>query len=286
MKNLLFIIVLFFTISSFSQKIKDIDSSKKVIKFLKRNLKKPNTFKSLFESTHIDTFYIQDLNKDSFKDLILNTPGFCLLIINNRNKNYQSKFIYDESSIYQFKYKKMIDINNERVILLNKEIDSVEVNDYKNISVIGNKFFVIDSLKILNNELVDYKKGKKIKKLEIKKIEFRTTSCYGACPIFQIKIDSKLNVTYRGYQYTNSKGVRNFKFSSKEYKELIELIEYSNFFNLKKSFEVNWTDDQTYIIKVTLKNGKEKEIRDYGAQGNVNLKAIYNKILTIYRRLN
>ena len=40
MKNLLFIIVLFFTISSFSQKIKDIDSSKKVIKFLKRNLKK------------------------------------------------------------------------------------------------------------------------------------------------------------------------------------------------------------------------------------------------------
>ena len=64
-------------------------------------------------------------------------------------------------------------------------------------------------------QLVDYQKGKKIKKLEIKKIEFRTTSCYGECPIFQIKIDSKLNVKYRGYQFTNSKGVRNFKFSSK-----------------------------------------------------------------------
>ena len=72
----------------------------------------------------------------------------------------------------------------------------------------------------------------------------------------------------------------------KEYKVLTELIEYSDFFNLKKSYDVDWTDDQTYIIKVTLKNGKEKEIRDYGAQGNNNLKAIYNKILTIYRRLN
>lgn len=120
----------------------------------------------------------------------------------------------------------------------------------------------------------------------ISKIEYSTTGCYGTCPIFNLTIDSDRTSSWFADEYNaldNAEVKGNFHttISQEKYDELISLLNYIDFENLKDSYAVHWTDDQSSTLKITYDNGKIKSIHDYGLIGTFGLDRVYQMIFEL-----
>ena len=92
-------------------------------------------------------------------------------------------------------------------------------------------------------------------------------------------------IEYNGKGFTNFIGFKTTKLESKDFKDLIGLLEYSDLENVEDFFTVNWTDDQTGTLKVTFEDNESKVIKDYGLLGTINLQAIYKKLFEISEKI-
>lgn len=116
----------------------------------------------------------------------------------------------------------------------------------------------------------------------IEKIEFQTTLCYGLCPKFSVSINKDQSATFNAQMYNletmNSKEIKG-TFSTiikdSDFSQLVNLLNYIDFPNLKDNYEVSWTDSQTCTLTVTYSNGKVKQIKDYGLIGTYGLDRLY-----------
>jgi hypothetical protein len=70
-------------------------------------------------------------------------------------------------------------------------------------------------------------------------------------------------------------GVYTSKLSEKDFKEIIDLINYLDFENLNDEYNVGYSDTQTVYLAITYDNLKVKKIRDYGTMGTRGLKKLY-----------
>lgn len=114
------------------------------------------------------------------------------------------------------------------------------------------------------------------KEYKIEKIEYETGICYGTCPSFELKINFDRTAEYNAKIYNKKKGKFTGKILQSNYDELVGLLNYIDFPNLKDNYSVNWTDDQTSILKITYNNGKVKTIKDYGLIGTFGLNRVYS----------
>lgn len=143
----------------------------------------------------------------------------------------------------------------------------------------------------------------KPKKYDIEEIYLSSSSCYGTCPVFKIKINQKKESFFRAKMYNFNKerndfisledyekivdkeeGVYSVIIQKKDYQGIIDLLNYIDFPSLKNNYHVNWTDDQGVTLIVTYNNGKKKMINDYGMIGTCGLELLYKKIFDL--RLN
>lgn len=149
----------------------------------------------------------------------------------------------------------------------------------------------IDYLEIanqLNPTILTYKFGDFVETNDspqthkIEKIEYKTSGCFGTCPIFELAIDSNRQAAYKPIAYNKKKKgtfkgiIRNF-----EYNELVGLLNYIDFANLKDSYSVSWTDDQSSVLTVTYDGGKIKKTSDYGLIGTFGLSRVYEMLFEL-----
>ncbi|MCT2408683.1 DUF6438 domain-containing protein [Chryseobacterium antibioticum] len=139
----------------------------------------------------------------------------------------------------------------------------------------------------LETDLLVYKFGEFIeenvqpKRHHILEIEFRATGCYGRCPSFTLNIVSNRNIEWTADQY-NDIGFRDYsgeyesKLSENQFKELIEVLNYTDFENLNEEYDVAYTDSTTGYLKITYDDMKVKTIRDYGMMGTRALRKLYD----------
>jgi len=131
------------------------------------------------------------------------------------------------------------------------------------------------------------------KNYEIEKIEYQTTHCFGTCPVFSIEINKDKTGLFEASDYNSETGISivdldRKKNNSKEIKgtfraiikddsfsEIINLVNYIDFPTLKDHYSVDWTDDQTCILKITYNNGQTKELEHYGLIGSYGLARLY-----------
>jgi hypothetical protein len=66
--------------------------------------------------------------------------------------------------------------------------------------------------------------------------------------------------------------------NEKEFTEIIDLLNYIAFPNLKNEYAVSWTDDQSCTLKITYDNGATKKIDDYGMIGTYGLNRVYEML--------
>jgi len=88
-----------------------------------------------------------------------------------------------------------------------------------------------------------------IKKANASFFTFRKTVCFGDCPVYDVSIDAKGNVTYKGLQYVNVTGERKFALTEKQFATLKQKLANNNFSDYKKIYDnPNITDlPSTYI---------------------------------------
>jgi len=96
-----------------------------------------------------------------------------------------------------------------------------------------------------------------IKKAKMAFFTFRKTACFGDCPVYDVTIDAKGNVTYKGLKYVNVKGERKFTLTEKEFTTLKEKLANNNFSEYKRKYDnPNITD-----LPSTFISHKDKEVQ-------------------------
>jgi hypothetical protein len=115
----------------------------------------------------------------------------------------------------------------------------------------------------------------------VSKLSFSTTMCFGTCPVFDLYINSDGSAEYDANKYNPETG--RFKGSIKAAKlnEIFALIGYLDLRKLQDNYKVDWTDDQTAKLEVKYKGGETKAITDYGLQGTLGLRLLYQHLFAL-----
>lgn len=123
------------------------------------------------------------------------------------------------------------------------------------------------------------------KEYDIEKIEYTTTSCNGECPLFSITIDKNGDAVFAANKYNYTlpwqkgkliSGTFKTPIKDENFEELITILNYTDFPNLKDNYNVPWTCDQGGILKVTYNHGQTKTIDDYGSKGTFGLRKLHS----------
>lgn len=95
--------------------------------------------------------------------------------------------------------------------------------------------------------------------------------------VFDMKIVSNRDATWTTEDDgLITSGIYKTKLSEKDFKEIIDLINYLDFENLEDEYNVSYSDSHTAYLTITYDNLKIKRIRDYGLMGSRGLKRLYD----------
>lgn len=106
-------------------------------------------------------------------------------------------------------------------------------------------------------------------------IKIVTSRCFGTCPVFEMMIDAAGKARYHAIQFNDEEGFFTGKLSAEDMQDLLGLLQYMALDKLDTDYMVNWTDDQTAVLKIGY-NEKVKRIRDYGERGTFGLRLLYD----------
>lgn len=123
-------------------------------------------------------------------------------------------------------------------------------------------------------------------KNNIEKVEFSAGPCFGACPIFEMKIDGNGSAELDAKRFNDITGQFKAMIKKPQMDSLVMLIDKANILSLSDKFSVQITDMPSYNLSVRFKDGKFKTIADYGPSGPQELKDVYQFIATLRKSQN
>lgn len=124
------------------------------------------------------------------------------------------------------------------------------------------------------------------KSINFDQIVFSSSGCYGSCPIIDISITKEGNILFQGEGYTTPLGFYYAKINHKTKNYIFNKFRCANPLNLKDSYSVNHTDDQS-LTTTFVKGGKIiKTIHDYGMAGTKELIWAYIAISKMHKKIH
>jgi hypothetical protein len=129
---------------------------------------------------------------------------------------------------------------------------------------------------------------------------YATQNDCGSCPHFNMIITNSDSLSFDRYIYGGTSvktpgGYKVIDFSVKtqplfkagvlkhDRQEVFDMVRYINLKNLKKLYQVPWTDDFTSSIRIKFKDGTSKTITDYGGRGTFGLQALFKKLYALMK---
>ncbi|HYD91431.1 MAG TPA: DUF6438 domain-containing protein [Flavobacterium sp.] len=238
------------------------------------------------------SFYKYDLDGNGFTDILaFGNKNTCIGISIDDNETYSCD--YTCIAIMATKYGYTIQHINKRhynddivpKIIADHKTPLLKIYDYHR-KIWQNEIIKDTSIVALtyrNNTFIEY--NPKPKDNQIKKIEYITSRCYGTCPVFQLTINKGrpsyfiakyFNFTNDMDNYTpDEEGFFKTAISAEKYNEIVDLLNYLDFKNLKESYTIMATDNPGCFLRITYGDGKVKQIGDYGMQGTFGLMKLY-----------
>ncbi|MFN8578028.1 MAG: DUF6438 domain-containing protein [Candidatus Sericytochromatia bacterium] len=122
------------------------------------------------------------------------------------------------------------------------------------------------------------------KKYKVDKIDFSVSN---GLSMYNLKININSNREVNLYQVNHLSQIEKkarFVLDEKSYNEIIELLNYIDFTNLKSSYTVFSTDNSYGDLTIKYNNSKVKKISDYGMTGSIGLSKFYNLISSLSER--
>ena len=110
-------------------------------------------------------------------------------------------------------------------------------------------------------------------------IQLERSMCAGTCPAYTVTFRSDGTAEYIGRMYVPNIGIHGGKIPVGTYGRLCWAIEKLRLAQGPRSFNANWTDDTSTIIRVKSRDSEATlVISDYGRQGPIELWTIHNVI--------
>lgn len=276
-------------------KIDEIKSEKQIVPLLKSIDKRYTDFKIinpsqitkkdfrfLFDSLKVKPFTKADFDNNGSTDILvigeLDGLYSVLCIFSGRNNKFSINTLTRRS--FQDFFFPVVDKQGAQPVVYYfyfKEPEVWGVYDTSRILQSKKMIYKFENFIENNDSPIDY---------NIQKIEFSTTMCFGTCPVFSLRINGDRSAKYTALKFNNLDGTFNGTIDYKIYNELVGLLNYIDFPNLKSSYSVNWTDDQTCTLIITYDNGKTKTITDYGKIGTYGLDRVYNILFSLRENQN
>ncbi|MFP9097495.1 DUF6438 domain-containing protein [Flavobacterium sp. RHBU_24] len=257
---------------------KDYESFKirKIASFTNYHRETKKSCKYIADSLGItESFYKADFDRNGLTDLLVTGEfgDFAVLVALNQGKNSFKIKQLTRRSFQDCVFPKILNDSVIRYYYLSENygLDKEEAG------------LLFKDLILKFNDFVEFNPSPK--KHDIEKIEYQTSMCYGICPKFYIKINKNRAAIFKAEKYNvenwkskpskSISGTFSGEIDEKSFSDIVSLLDYIDFPNLKDSYSVNWTDDQTCTLKVTYNNGTVKEIKDYGLVGTSGLNRLY-----------
>jgi Domain of unknown function (DUF6438) len=124
--------------------------------------------------------------------------------------------------------------------------------------------------------------NKRVNVQKIDTIEFSSLGCYGYCPVLKMVITDDRDATWINVEGNDSEQqevVYKTKITKKNYDEIINVLNYINFRNLKDEYFEN---EDALTLKITYNRGKVKNIRDNGNVSTFGLQRLYQILLALH----
>jgi len=295
--RILIIIFLLFSNQAFSNKIDSLNTDKDVEEFLKglnKDFAKDGRFKiqptellaksldceGVFQQWKMKNWEKVDITNDGLTDLIFiaNWYNYISYALIDKGGNNFSFFRFSKNSFENCEFVKPIRIGSKNYLKIFRKTNEPDTTNKQPFSY--KSVLIFDTLTFNFNSFIELNELKQSPN-QIESIEINTSYCFGTCPSFNLKLLKNGTANFEGIGYTKQEGKSTKRLSPETFKELAALATYINIKNLKDNYAVNWTDDQTAILKITFNDKSTKVIRDYGLQGTFGLSAIYSKLMKI-----
>ncbi|SDQ42161.1 hypothetical protein SAMN05421664_1545 [Chryseobacterium soldanellicola] len=120
------------------------------------------------------------------------------------------------------------------------------------------------------------------KRHNILEMQFETSGSYWNSYVLKMEIVSNRDIIWvtKDDGFLRS-GVYTSKLSMEKFKEIVDLLNYIDFENLKDEYEVGYSDAATTRLKVTYDNLKVKNISDNGGMGTRGLRKLYDILIDL-----
>lgn len=227
------------------------------------------------------TFIKEDLDSNGYTDLVITGEYYLnsldvLAIMNHGSKNYS--IIPLTLNSYDFPIYPKIAYKNKVPV----------------IELYSGNFSTKNSESDIAKQTLVYKFGIFIEytepseEYEISKIEFNTSGCHGACPIFDLTLNENSISKFTAKHYNFSKkpivygqseeGKFETVIHKKEYDEICQIINYLQIKTLDDSYFLFKMHQPSCKLSVHFTDGSIKTIDDYGKVGTNGLNFLYKKL--------
>jgi hypothetical protein len=121
----------------------------------------------------------------------------------------------------------------------------------------------------------------------IQRMAFKTTKCYGHCPVFTMEIEGNRQARYAPTQYTKRVGTFTATLDAATFQELWGLVNYLNFPTLHDMPDYlklkgdNWLDWPVHMLTVTYADGQEKTLDPQQAGFVLGQQRVYDLLLAM-----
>ena len=126
----------------------------------------------------------------------------------------------------------------------------------------------------------------------ITEIDLQTGICNGYCPVFHLKINENREAVLEAEAFNINrktgkeiKGIYKTNISEKDYEQLVNLLNYIDFLNLRDHYYVTRTDAQSINLSITYRDQegqeRQKRIFDYGKAGTFGLIRLYEILFAL-----
>jgi len=203
-------------------------------------------------------FFKTDIDNNKQTDLIIYGSNL-VIILDKGGNNYEVRYL-DGGAFQQ---------NNATLI----SIDTAGLPRKIIIRQFERQKEYYDTLVYLFNSFIEYN-PRPDATLHFEKIVFRTSRCFGECPVFEMTVNSDRTATYNAVLYNEKTGGFTGTIPEKDFEELLLFLKYLQIDKIKNSYSVNQRDAQTARIEISY-NGKSKTINDYGEIGTFGLNTLY-----------
>jgi hypothetical protein len=233
------------------------DSINKFDKYYNENIR-------IADSLKFRNWIKDDIDDNGETDLILfnTSENPFITVFLSLNEKYKKVYANDFGKYY-YSFPLFKRINNQPLILLfykhnnRNELTGEYYSEIKS-----------DTIIFKDSIFLNYVKNPIFKKIDSIEISNNGLGVEGYLPPIWIKINTN---TYDNFRKIEDKEIK--KLSKDQIRKIIQLINYSNFYD---QYSLDRTDQTSTFLKIYNNDGSIKIIKDYGTAGNFTLIEIYN----------